>query len=373
MKQLNKQLAQEIVDRTMQIIGRNINVMNESGVIIGSGDLIRIDQIHEGALTVIKTKEGFEISEENHGGMHAVKPGINLPISFQNKVVGVVGITGPPDEIRSYGELVKMAAEMILQQAVLIDQLQWDDRLKEELVSQLIHSEGELDSLFFDRAKRLSINLVVPRVAIVISASDRLAVLKILKLHLEPEDLFLMQPENIVILKKILLKNQEWNRNETLHTVENWLDRLHILKNSDTKISVGDFDEGFQGLSQSYYQAKVTLEVGMKLDSEQSTYLYQDYHLPVFIANASPHGNLKKFKPYYAALEEHDKNGELIETLHTYIEENGDINNVVKKMYIHRNTLRYRLDRITEISGKDPRKVKDLMDLYLSYLSSKIN
>ncbi|WP_306462766.1 sugar diacid recognition domain-containing protein, partial [Klebsiella pneumoniae] len=35
---LDSQLAQQIVDRTMAIIGYNINVMNQAGVIIGSGE-----------------------------------------------------------------------------------------------------------------------------------------------------------------------------------------------------------------------------------------------------------------------------------------------------------------------------------------------
>lgn len=55
MRYVTKELAQKIVYRTMEIIDCNINVMNEKGVIIGSGDKNRMDQIHEGALMVLKT------------------------------------------------------------------------------------------------------------------------------------------------------------------------------------------------------------------------------------------------------------------------------------------------------------------------------
>ena len=54
MRYVTKELAQKIVYRTMEIIDCNINVMNEKGVIIGSGDKKRMDQIHEGALMVLK-------------------------------------------------------------------------------------------------------------------------------------------------------------------------------------------------------------------------------------------------------------------------------------------------------------------------------
>ncbi|MCP1187931.1 sugar diacid recognition domain-containing protein [Priestia flexa] len=60
MRFLNHSLAQEIVNRTTNIIHRNINVMNEKGVIIGSGDHHRIDSIHEGAVRVIETQKGLK-------------------------------------------------------------------------------------------------------------------------------------------------------------------------------------------------------------------------------------------------------------------------------------------------------------------------
>ena len=43
------------------------------------------------------------------------------------------------------------------------------------------------------------------------------------------------------------------------------------------------------------------------------------------------------------------------------------------KAFIHRNTLSYRLDKIQDITGKDPRKVKDLLELYVALLLSKIS
>jgi len=51
---ITHKLAQNIVDKTMSILGKNINIMNENGVIIGSGDKSRLNQFHEGAAQVIK-------------------------------------------------------------------------------------------------------------------------------------------------------------------------------------------------------------------------------------------------------------------------------------------------------------------------------
>ena len=54
-------LAQDIVDKTMKILGKNINIMDENGIIIGSGDRKRLDQFHEGAAKVIKEKKKLVI------------------------------------------------------------------------------------------------------------------------------------------------------------------------------------------------------------------------------------------------------------------------------------------------------------------------
>jgi carbohydrate diacid regulator len=47
------------------------------------------------------------------------------------------------------------------------------------------------------------------------------------------------------------------------------------------------------------------------------------------------------------------------------------MNKVAGRLFIHRNTLRYRLERIAELTNKDPRKVKDLLELYLSILQNQ--
>jgi carbohydrate diacid regulator len=374
MEFLNKQLAQEIVDRTMGIIGRNINVMDNRGVIIGSGDHNRIDDVHEGAVIVIESGSGFEISKTEAEKLQGVKAGINLPITFDGNIAGVIGITGAPDEIRSYGELVRMAAELSLQQAVLINEIQWDDRLKEELVSQIIHYEGKLDPLFLERSQRLGIDLDLPRAAIVILTPDRKKLFSYFKNRLKKEDLLLMQHDRIVILKKLNATGKNaLTSNYLLKTAEGWVNGIRKTLNMEVKIGIGQYHEGLSGLAKSYQQAANTLKAGVELASENQIFIYKDYYLPVFLMTAVESGLTEGLPPYYNVLFQKDPKGELSETLKAIITTNGDMNGAAQKLYIHRNTLRYRLDKITEITGKDPRKMTDLLHLYLSYLNAVIS
>ncbi|WP_327194688.1 PucR family transcriptional regulator [Paenibacillus larvae] len=62
-----------------------------------------------------------------------------------------------------------------------------------------------------------------------------------------------------------------------------------------------------------------------------------------------------------------DKSGELYDTLQVFLAENGEPHRTTERLIIHRNTLRYRLNRITEITGKDPRRFHDLFQLQMAF------
>ena len=145
--QLNDTLARQIVSRAMKILSFSVNVMDEHGLIIASGNPERLHQRHEGAVLALTENRVVEISEATARQLKGVRPGINLPIAYQGELLGVIGISGDPEEVRAYAELVRMTAELILEQAALTEQLQWDKRHKEELVLQLIRGEGRVDQL----------------------------------------------------------------------------------------------------------------------------------------------------------------------------------------------------------------------------------
>ncbi|MCM3152556.1 sugar diacid recognition domain-containing protein [Priestia megaterium] len=363
LRYVTKELAQKIVGRTMEIIDCNINVMNEKGVIIGSGDKKRMNQIHEGALMVLKNGSSYEITQQKADSLRGAKPGVNLPIFFNGEIVGVVGLTGLPEQIRNYGELVRMAAEMIFQEMILIEEIQWDERLKEEVVHQLLRQEEPFDSLFFDRANRFDINLYLPRLALIVTADNRHEVMKLVKKYIANNDLYAMLPDGVVILKS----TEAGSPSSYAEQLEKQLRASGMV----CKLAAGSVQPDFKGLRVSYQQAKDTLAVGSKLHPEAVFYCYSDYQIPVLLRQSAGFQENHDLLYHYEKLKEYDKKKELIETLTVYIEENGEGSTAAKKLFIHRNTLSYRLDRIQSITGKDPRKVKDLLELYVALLLSK--
>ena len=109
----------------------------------------------------------------------------------------------------------------------------------------------------------------------------------------------------------------------------------------------------------SLENAELAMEIGIKIKPSSLIYSYDE--LKFFI-----HLSYDNKTPLVSLMYNIDNYGnklELIQTIQTYIEENGDINNVANKLNIHRNTLNYRLERIKKLTGKNPKNLLELFEL----------
>lgn len=374
---ITQQLAQQIVDRTMAILSFNINVMDQEGRIIGSGDKSRINTKHEVACEVIRRKETIEIESSDTTKWSGVKEGINLPIVFKNEVVGVVGITGIPDHVKGYGQLVKMTAEMIMEQSYLQKQLQLDKRLKEEVIHQLLVGKDLDDHLLLEKANMLGIDLSIPRVIVIVKSDmKKMRTSYILEQQLskviDEQDLLIRTYSGeIIILKRISLRNDHWDYESTLKSIRVWMSQLTMVDKS-IKMAIGQHYPTYKRLNNSYKTAKETLKVGQAMNPAKGIFFYHEYSFYVLINELTTTSENNPFFDSLIKLKQQDTGGELQKTLNIYINENGKVNNVASKLHIHRNSLQYRLEKIKDITGKDPRVLKDLFEIYLSMIIDQL-
>ena len=372
---LDSSIARQIVQRTMKIIGHNINVMNNHGVILGSGDPHRVGEIHEGALLAISQKRTVEISTKNTGTLQGVKPGINLPLHYKGDIIGVIGITGEPEALKSYGELLKMTAELIVEQANTLEQAQWHYRQKEELIIELIMSDGPFSSHQRNWASQLNIDLDIPRVVAVIKIQndeEETAANSMLKqvLHLLENPsrgnlVAMTSMTELVILKPAFLDGKSWDPDLESERIDQLLARLPKVLVSRLKISLGHFFPAAEDLNRSYQTALETLAIGQQMQPQQSKYLYEDYSLSVLLSGLKDNWRGKELLSPYQALLCADKNGQLAKTLRAYLQHFGDLQQCANSLFIHRNTLRYRLDKIQRITGVHIDQLDGLLQLYI--------
>ncbi len=373
---LDHTLAQQIVDRTMSIIGHNINVMNAAGTIIGSGDAERIGQKHDGAVLALNHGDSLELDEQSCQSMQGVKPGINMLLHFKGEVVGVVGVTGNPEHIRAFGQLVKMTAELTIEQASLVEQLQWDRRHQEEFVSAWLNKQLS-DSELHDWAQRLSIDLATPRVAVVIELKAENVPVSLNSVRGLVDVLYRSEDKSLVAIMSmneiVVLKPLRSSSNSDQSVLESIQRRLKANQIDDVRLAIGQrFDSALQ-LPLSYQSAKQVLAFGRRSHPEQTMLGFSEYRLPVLLAPLADSWQGEQLAQAMATLVSADKSGQLVKTLEAYFQANGNANDCAKALYIHRNTLRYRLDRISEVTGISTQDFTGLTELYIASQLRKLN
>ncbi|WP_411706122.1 CdaR family transcriptional regulator [Edaphovirga cremea] len=373
---LDAKLAQDIVARTMQIIDSNVNVMDGRGKIIGSGDEDRLGELHEGALLSISQGRVVDIDEAVARHLHGVRPGINLPLRIDGDIVGVIGLTGNPAYLRQYGELVCMTAEMMLEQARLLHMLAQDSRLREELVLNLIRAD-ELSPALMEWAQRLGIDLNQPRVVAVVevdsgqlgvdSAMAELQQLQTLLTTPERDNLIaIVSLTEMVVLKPALNSHGRWDPESHRSRIDTLLSRMSDSGRLRIRLALGNYFSGPGSIARSYRTARTTMMVGKQRMPEQRCYFYQDLMLPVLLDSLRGGWQANELVRPLAKLKAMDSNGLLRRTLSSWFLHNVQPTATSKALYIHRNTLEYRLNRISELTGLNLSNFDDRLLLYVA-------
>ncbi|AXY00379.1 XRE family transcriptional regulator [Vibrio alfacsensis] len=376
--QLNETIARQIVERTMKIIPYSVNVMDELGRIIGSGDPARLSQRHEGAILAIAEHRVVAIDSATAEHLKGVKPGINFPIIYQDRIIGTIGISGEPDQVHQYGELVKMTAELIVEQAALMSQVEWHKRHREELVMQLIQGAQTDNDAIRLIGERLELDLSKPRIAAIVQVMPDENKTPLSLAHLQQLVHLLEFPERdnlvgilsvsaneVVVLKPIELSKNGWSIENERKRVTKLLKRVRQLGKFKIRIALGDYFEGSDGLSKSYQTAKLTLESVHSQNGE--VFFYQNHRLPVLLSSLFEESwKVEQLREPFDLLMKQDTKGTLVKTLKAYFAQNCDAYQTSQLLHIHRNTLRYRLEQIEKITKLNINNLDDKLHLYLA-------
>jgi purine catabolism regulator len=103
----------------------------------------------------------------------------------------------------------------------------------------------------------------------------------------------------------------------------------------------------------SFRQAGQALEMARRLSLENPSY-FPDLSVYRLLFQLEHHPDLKVFKEeILESLLAYEGSGDLVKTLEVFFEHNGNLSQAAEALYIHRNTLIYRMERIAEITGLD--------------------
>lgn len=137
---ISQQDAQSIVDEMKACIHRDINIIDENGVILASTNPVRQGQLHQGALRIIRENlPSLIIGEDNL--KEGVQQGINLPIVLDGRIEGVIGITGDPNVVSAFGDVIKRMTEIMMESSRQWEQMKLTERAKGLFVENWLFSD----------------------------------------------------------------------------------------------------------------------------------------------------------------------------------------------------------------------------------------
>jgi PucR family transcriptional regulator, purine catabolism regulatory protein len=120
-------------------------------------------------------------------------------------------------------------------------------------------------------------------------------------------------------------------------------------------------------LIRSYQQAHEAIRIGQAVGRGEGVMVFEElgllhwlYHLPPQVIHDNKYLNAISLINTY----DHERNAELLKTLGCFLENNGSLVETAEQLYIHRNTLLHRLERIRSICRMDMRSAWERLNLY---------
>ncbi|MBR0235250.1 MAG: helix-turn-helix domain-containing protein [Clostridia bacterium] len=359
---MSSRLFQGIIHQMKDAIGRTIGVIDENGVIIACSDLVKIGESRQNI-----RKEMTYISDIMVAGGYTYRP---MSQSAGSEYIVFVE-----------GEDV-LAEKLSLILVVSLNNIKsyHDDKYDKTSFIKNIILDNILPGDIYVKSKELHF------------ATDVLRVVFLLKFHpgtdisyydvimnMFPntnQDYVISTSENDIVLVREVKPDSDVN--DYKKTAKQIADTMMAEFLTKVSIGIGSAAESVKDVARSYREAQAALEVGHVFDTDKNIVSYENlgigrliYQLPTTMCEMFLDEVFQK-----ESIEKLDQ--ETLSTIQKFFENNLNVSETSRKMFVHRNTLVYRLEKIKKMTGLDLREFEDAITFKVAlmvkrYLSSKPN
>ncbi len=348
------QSAQEMVDAIAQIVSnRTINIMDKNAVIIASSDPNRIGTFHQGAAEVLASGKPVYIQKDALSRYEGAKEGINLPIVLDDKLFGVVGIYGNPDEVKDAANLLCIYVRQYFAQMALNRKEHMENELRSQLLKLLVLDFNSPAEEIHQLSALVGIKIRMPMRAVVVSLGetgtdplnrlknlDKLPGILISTSLLNPSnDLYGVLDDCFVFLKQA---DHIQNTDAFIHQVQ---EAVCSGQKLSVSTAIGENCGSQSQLRFSYQEALTLVQNGkgcFSMDDSKSKLDYLFFRLQKADEARFP-------RMMYAQLEDSFGLREMdwvMATIQVYYDCCGSINKAAALLHVHKNTMLYRMNRI---------------------------
>ena len=372
---ITQQDAQRIVNEMKACIRRDINIIDENGIILASTNPARQGQMHLGALRIIRENLPSLIIYEDKP-QDGVQQGINLPIVLDGKLEGVIGITGAPDEVSAFGDVIKRMTEIMMQSSRQSEQIKLTEQAKGLFVENWLFSDEPDWSELELRGQLLHIDINAPYTVALLKADTETH-----ESDAKPEDAFEMRSSLIlssiqnrlkddpnhfctVIKNRIMVLLCRTDRNEAFSRISGICQNIESFYGLKIHAGISGKTQTPADIRRCYLEAKTAAAIAQR--SVIGRVKFYDQISLEFIAQSIPYSIKKDLRKLIFGNSTSQEQADFAQTIRLYFEQDGNIQKCADKMFIHRNTFQYRMDSIQKKVGYSLKSPKQAMLLYLA-------
>lgn len=272
---------------------------------------------------------------------------------------------GDSDDVYMVGKLAVLQIQTFL--VAYREKFDKDNFVKNLLLDNLLLVD------IYNRAKKLHIEVGVRRVVFLIESNETIDVQAqdALKEFFSSESndfVTAVDEKNIIVVKEL---QAEDGYEEVQKIAASMLDMLSSEVMLSTRVAYGTIVNEIKEVSRSYKEAKMALEVGKIFFVDRKIVAYNAlgigrliYQLPIPLC--------KMFiKEIFVDVSPDDFDEETLETISKFFENNLNVSETSRQLFIHRNTLVYRLDKLDRATGLDLRVFDDAITFQIALMVVK--
>lgn len=357
---ISRKTAQQIVDTVKDVCGYDINFINENGIVLASTDPSRIGSVHEGGRQAAFTGQTLEVKTD--GLLPGTKKGVNIPVFRSGNLTAVIGISGDPDQVQIYAHLAERITLLILREQELGAEACTMTERRNYLLHLLIEGNFVLTD---DLERELCAFHIDP------SAPKRMIAVRLCSPHHESSSAREMTVRRFLEHFTGILYSFQYPASFTVMIDASYLPSFLEKADSFLHLHPGILQAGIGSavplneLEQSLSGARIALSTaGQK---QKDIVSFDDLTLDVLLNGISQKDKALFIQKILSPL-----SGEDLSLLRTYFEAEQSLTHTCDILFMHKNTLQYRLNKIFHLCGLNPRSFRDAVVLYLALELKKL-
>lgn len=337
---MSNRLFQGVVHQMRDTIGRVIGVIDENSTIVACSELSRIG-----------TNRDFFTIELGDSHDVFIRDGYTYkPFGVHVKPDYAVFIEGTDDQAAKYASILAISLSSIKQY--------YDEKYDRNNFVKNIILDNVLPGDITLKARELHFNADISRVVFLISivSANEVSAYDVIQ-NLFPDKnkdfVFNITETEIVLVKEIKAGIDNKDLEKLARSISDTLSGEFFTK---VNVGIGTPVTGIKDLARSFKEAQIAIEVGKVFDTDKTIVSYDNlgiarliYHLPTTLCETFLKEVFKK-----GSIESLDH--ETLFTIQRFFENNLNVSETSRKLFVHRNTLVYRLDKIKKLTGLDLRE-----------------